>query len=200
MAKLPFFFPYDAFKKQPLPRKRIIIYQTNALNDVEKLPKIQFTPFWNNKFLSFVNLVGAFSTIPLGKPERLSWGNASFYNFLLLHEGVSASAVEAKIATAATQHIPADRLWFDFKVKPLRDIHLYSRGFLKLVLVAFLVATPIAWFVMNRWLANFSYRIDIQWYVFVIAGTLALFITMLTVSFQSIKATLTNPVDSLKME
>lgn len=74
------------------------------------------------------NLVGAFSSIPLGKPERLSWGNASFYNFLLLHEGVSASAVEAKIAKAATQHIPADRLWFDFKVKPLRDIHLYSKG------------------------------------------------------------------------
>lgn len=81
----------------------------------------------SNTHIDF-EVVGAFPTIPFGKPERLSWGNASFYTFLLLHDGVQAADLEQKIATAATTHIPEDRLWFDFKVKPLLDIHLYSKG------------------------------------------------------------------------
>ena len=86
-----------------------------------------FADMPNSTHLKF-NLIGAFPTISFGKPERLSWGNASFYTYLLLYPGVSPEALEAKIATAATQHIPEDRLWFEMKAKPLLDVHLYSKG------------------------------------------------------------------------
>ncbi|WP_234736848.1 ABC transporter permease [Tellurirhabdus bombi] len=77
---------------------------------------------------------------------------------------------------------------------------LISRDFLKLVLVAFIVASPVAWYLMDSWLASFSYRISIEWWVFALVGVVALGIAFLTVSFQSIKAAFMNPVKSLKTE
>lgn len=79
-------------------------------------------------------------------------------------------------------------------------VGLLSRDFLKLVLIALLIASPLAWYLMNAWLEDFAYRIDIQWWVFVLAGVLAVGIAFLTVSFQSIKAALNDPVDSLRSE
>jgi putative ABC transport system permease protein len=66
--------------------------------------------------------------------------------------------------------------------------------------VAFVIAVPVAWYVMNQWLANFSYRVGIGWWLFAAAGGLAGVIALLTVSFQSIRAALANPVDSLRNE
>lgn len=77
---------------------------------------------------------------------------------------------------------------------------LLSKDFIKLVLLAIIVASPIAWYAMNKWLQNFAYRIDIEWWVFVLAGILAVLIALLTVSFQAIKAALANPVKSLRTE
>lgn len=77
---------------------------------------------------------------------------------------------------------------------------LLSNSFIKLVLVAFVIACPIAWFVMNKWLQDFTYRIEISWWMFVLAGLLALLIALITVSFQAIKAAVTNPVKSLRTE
>ncbi|MBD2702314.1 ABC transporter permease [Spirosoma sp. BT702] len=77
---------------------------------------------------------------------------------------------------------------------------LLSKDFLKLVGIAIVIATPMAWYAMNRWLADFAYRIDMQWWVFAVAGLLAVGIALLTVSFQSIKAALMNPVKSLRSE
>ncbi len=79
-------------------------------------------------------------------------------------------------------------------------ISMLSRDFVKLVLVANLIAWPVAYFAMNKWLQNFSYRVDLGWWVFVLAGGMALFIALLTVSTQAIKAALANPVDSLRYE
>jgi putative ABC transport system permease protein len=81
-----------------------------------------------------------------------------------------------------------------------RIVLLLSQDFLKLVLAAIVVALPIAYFAMNRWLLNFAYRIDLQWWVFALAGGLALLIAMLTVCTQAIKAALANPVESLRYE
>ncbi|MEJ7586266.1 MAG: ABC transporter permease [Ferruginibacter sp.] len=75
-----------------------------------------------------------------------------------------------------------------------------SRDFLKLVSVAFVIASPIAWFMMNKWLQDFAYRVTINAWVFVIAALLAVFITIITVSFQAIKAAVANPVKSLRTE
>jgi len=79
-------------------------------------------------------------------------------------------------------------------------ISLLSVDFLKLVLISFVFAAPAAWFFMNRWLQDFAYRINIAWWVFVLAGVLAVLIALLTVSFQAVKAALMNPVSSLRSE
>lgn len=77
---------------------------------------------------------------------------------------------------------------------------LLSKDFLKLVIIASLIAFPIAWAVMNQWLQDFASRISIHWWVFLVAGVSALIIAIVTISFQSIKAALMNPVKSLKSE
>ena len=79
-------------------------------------------------------------------------------------------------------------------------ITLLSKDFLKLVVVAFIIATPIAWYVMNQWLQDFAYRVDMEWWIFVVAGVGAVGIAFITVSFQSVKAALANPVNSIKTE
>ena len=79
-------------------------------------------------------------------------------------------------------------------------VTLLSKDFLKLVFVAFLVASPLAYFFMEKWLADFAYRTDIAWWVFALAGVAAVAVAFLTVSFQSMKAALANPVKSLRSE
>jgi putative ABC transport system permease protein len=77
---------------------------------------------------------------------------------------------------------------------------MLSIDFLKLVVIAILIATPVAWYLMNKWLQNFAYRISIQWWVFTVAGVIAITIALITISFQSIKAAMANPVKSLRTE
>lgn len=79
-------------------------------------------------------------------------------------------------------------------------VALLSKDFLKLVLIAIVIASPLAWYVMHRWLQDFAYKIDMEWWMFALAGLLAVGIAILTVSFQSIRAALMNPVKSLKSE
>ncbi len=77
---------------------------------------------------------------------------------------------------------------------------LLSKDFVVLVVIALLIATPLAWYGMNQWLQKYSYRTELSWWIFALSGAGALLITLLTVSFQSIKAALTNPVKSLRSE
>ena len=79
-------------------------------------------------------------------------------------------------------------------------VALLSIDFLKLVLVAIVLASPLAYYAMDRWLQDFAYRIDVSWWVFLLGGLLAVGIALLTVSFQSIRAALVNPVKSLRSE
>ena len=77
---------------------------------------------------------------------------------------------------------------------------LLSGDFMKLVMVAFVIAAPVSWIVMNKWLQDFAYRIHIGWLVFVVTGFAVVLITLLAISFQAIKAAIANPVESLRME
>ncbi|HTH57715.1 MAG TPA: FtsX-like permease family protein, partial [Cyclobacteriaceae bacterium] len=77
---------------------------------------------------------------------------------------------------------------------------LLSKDFVILIVVAMLIATPVAWYTMNRWLEGFAYRIDIQFWVFILAGVVAIAVAALTISFQAIKAARGNPVNSLRSE
>lgn len=79
-------------------------------------------------------------------------------------------------------------------------VNMLSKDFVKLVLVALLVATPLAWYFMENWLDNFAVRTDISWTIFLLAGGAAIIIAVLTMSFQGIKAAIANPIDALRNE
>jgi len=79
-------------------------------------------------------------------------------------------------------------------------VALLSKDFLKLVLISFIVAVPVAWYAANQWLQDFAYRIDVKWWIFLLAGMIAVFIALFTISFQAIKAAIANPVKSLRTE
>jgi putative ABC transport system permease protein len=77
---------------------------------------------------------------------------------------------------------------------------LLSKDFIKLVVISLVVASPVAWYFMNKWLQDFAYRVNISWWIFAVAAIIALSIAFITVSFQAIKAALANPVKSLRTE
>jgi putative ABC transport system permease protein len=79
-------------------------------------------------------------------------------------------------------------------------VGLLSKDFLKLVIIAMLIATPLAWWGMSKWLQDFAFKISISWWMFALAGLIAVFIALLTISSQAIKAAVANPVKSLKSE
>jgi putative ABC transport system permease protein len=77
---------------------------------------------------------------------------------------------------------------------------MLNRDFLKWVVFAFMIATPIAYYAMNRWLDNFAYKTSLSWWIFVLAGLIVLFITVITVTWQSWRVATRNPVDALRYE
>ena len=79
-------------------------------------------------------------------------------------------------------------------------INLLSGDFLKLVLLSFLIASPVAWYFMHKWLESFAYKIGIEWWVFVLAGIMAFLIALFSISFLALKAAMANPVKSLRTE
>jgi len=79
-------------------------------------------------------------------------------------------------------------------------VYLFSREFIVLISIAFIIASPIAWYYMHRWLQDYAYRIDISWWIFIAGGMLAILIALSTVSVHAIKAAVANPVKSLRTE
>lgn len=79
-------------------------------------------------------------------------------------------------------------------------VNLLSIDFIKLVLIAFIIAIPLVWYGMNKWLQDFAYRTNISWWVFALAGFASVFIALFAISFQAIKAAIANPVKSLGTE
>ena len=77
---------------------------------------------------------------------------------------------------------------------------MLSKDFVMLVLIAIVIASPVAWYFMNQWLQDFAYRTNISWWVFVLAGVASVLIALITMSFQAIKAAIVNPVKSLRTE
>jgi ABC-type antimicrobial peptide transport system permease subunit len=78
--------------------------------------------------------------------------------------------------------------------------YLFSREFVSLIIIAFAIATPIAWYFMHKWLENFAYRIHLSWWLFLVGGIASIVIALISVSFQAIKAAIANPVKSLRTE
>jgi ABC-type antimicrobial peptide transport system permease subunit len=79
-------------------------------------------------------------------------------------------------------------------------VYLFSKEFILLISIAFVIATPLAWYVMHQWLQDYAYRINIEWWLFAASGLLAIIIALATVAFQAAKAALANPVKNLRTE
>jgi putative ABC transport system permease protein len=79
-------------------------------------------------------------------------------------------------------------------------VYLLAKDFLKLVGIAFIIATPVAWWTMNTWLEGFAYRIHLNWWMFALAGAIAMIVAMCTVSLQAVKGAIANPLKNLKTE
>ena len=79
-------------------------------------------------------------------------------------------------------------------------VQMLARDFVMVIVIAMLIATPVAWYFMNKWLQDFAYKIEIPWWVFILSGSIALVIAMITMGFQAIKAALVNPIKSLRTE
>ena len=77
---------------------------------------------------------------------------------------------------------------------------LLSKDFIKLVVIAIIIASPLAWYFLHSWLQDFAYRIDIHWYIFAITALTAIVITLITISMQSVRAAVANPTKSLRSE
>jgi putative ABC transport system permease protein len=77
---------------------------------------------------------------------------------------------------------------------------LLTENYAKWVFIAFVIACPVIWFILERWLMNFAYHADLNWWIFFLAGSLALIIALLTVSWQSWRAATRNPVEALRYE
>ena len=89
---------------------------------------------------------------------------------------------------------------FKFLTMPILGLTMLSKDFVKLVMIAFIIASPIAWWGMHKWLQDYAYRIDISWWLFAAGGIVAIVIALATISFQAIKAAQANPVKSLRTE
>jgi putative ABC transport system permease protein len=77
-------------------------------------------------------------------------------------------------------------------------VTLLSKDFVRLVVIAFLIAAPVAWWVMNQWLLDFAYRLPVSWWIFALAAVLALLISLFTIGYRAIRAASANPTDSLR--
>jgi len=123
-----------------------------------------------------------------------------FISFAILAILIASLGLFGLITFAAEQRVREIGIRKVLGASVTRIATMLTRDFLILVLISSVIAFPIAWWAMNKWLMDFAYRTNIGWWIFVLAGVAALFIALLTTSFQAIKAGLANPAKSLKTE
>ncbi len=120
--------------------------------------------------------------------------------FATLAIAISSLGLFGLVMFAAEQRIKEISVRKVLGASLLQIITLFSKDFLKLVVIAFLIAAPLAWYYMHQWLQDFAYRITISWWIFVLAGASSIAIALLTLGYQAIKAATSNPVKSLRAE
>ncbi len=129
--------------------------------------------------------------------QRTSGIFTSFAAFAIIIACLGLFALSAFMAEQRTKEIGIRKV-LGASVSTITN--MLSKDFVKLIMIAIVIASPVAWWVMTKWLQDFAYRINISWKFFAIAGVVALLIALLTVSFQAIKAAVANPVKSLRTE
>jgi len=122
----------------------------------------------------------------------------TFFSGLMLF--ISSLGVFGLVLHAAEQRVKEIGIRKVLGASVTGIVTLLSKDFVKLVLLAIILASPVAWWAMNKWLEDFAYRIEIQNWMFILAGCIALLVALTTVSWQAAKAARANPVDSLRNE
>ena len=163
-----------------------------ALASIEKIckelnPKFPFTYIFSDEEYS-----------KLYKSEQVINQLANYFAFLGIF--ISCLGLFGLVIFTAEQRTKEFGIRKVLGATPAALFTLLSKEFLFLVLIAMIIASPLAWMAMNNWLQGFAYKIGISWWMFVIAGAVAILIALITVSFQAIKAALANPVKSLRTE
>ncbi|MEP6951839.1 MAG: FtsX-like permease family protein, partial [Ginsengibacter sp.] len=123
-----------------------------------------------------------------------------FFNFAILAKFISCLGLLGLASYSTIQRTREIGVRKVLGASVSNIVNLLSMDFLKLVLVSFIIASPVAWFFMHKWLRDFAYRTDVAWWMFVFAGIAAIVIAFGTISFQAIKAAIANPVKSLRTE
>ncbi|HET7179345.1 MAG TPA: FtsX-like permease family protein, partial [Chryseosolibacter sp.] len=126
--------------------------------------------------------------------ERTVWLIGVFTAVAIILSCSGIFALSAIVAQQRTKEIGIRKV---LGASVANIVRLLSKDFLRLVIIAMVLAAPLAWYGMSAWLQDFAYRISIEWWVFAAAGTVALLIAFFTTGVQSVKAALNNPVDSL---
>jgi ABC-type antimicrobial peptide transport system permease subunit len=192
----------------------------------EKISPFIFFTFWNNRNILYVRTTAADAQAAIAATKKqykkYSTDNAFDYHFLdqefekqylsdqragLLFNvfagiaifisclglfGLVTSATQAKVKEIGIRKV--------LGASVTGIVEFISKDFLKLVLLGIIIAVPVAWWAMNKWLQGFAYRENMSWWIFGLAGFIALAIAMLTISFKAIKAAMANPVKSLRTE
>jgi ABC-type antimicrobial peptide transport system permease subunit len=125
---------------------------------------------------------------------------AVFNVFALLAIFISCMGLYGLSAYMAEQRFKEIGIRKVLGASSLKLLHMLSKDYLKLVLAAFVLALPVAWYVMDLWLQEFAYHVELQWWMFALAGLILLLVALSTVSFQSLKASMANPIKSLRTE
>jgi putative ABC transport system permease protein len=136
-------------------------------------------------------------TLKFNEGKRVSSLTALFAGLTIFISCLGLFGLAAFMAEARIKEIGVRKV---LGASVLRLTTLLSKDFILLVGIAFLLATPVSWLVMSKWLSSYSYRISIEWWMFALAGSLSVLIALLTVIFQTSKAALANPVKSLRQQ
>jgi len=121
-------------------------------------------------------------------------------SFALLAISISALGLFSLVALVVKQRTREIGIRKVMGASVLGVTILLSKDFVKLIVISAIIASPLAWFGMHNWLQDFAHRVEIQWWMFILAGIIAFLIGIVTACLQTIKAAKMNPVDSLKME
>ena len=129
--------------------------------------------------------------------DRLSKILGAFTAFAVLIASLGLFGLATFMAVQRTKEIGVRKV---LGASVQNIVLLLSKDFVKLVILAIVIALPIAWWAVNDWLQNFAYRVTIDWWMFVIVGFFVILIALLTVSYQAVKAAIANPVKNLRTE
>ncbi len=173
-----------------------ISLSTNRIDDFVLATK----KVWNSHFkkTSFDYFFGDSFYNEQYKRDKNDGKMLTFFTLLaLLVTCMGLYALAALVANKRTKEVGVRKA---LGAKTSELVILLSKDFLNLVLIAFFIVTPVAWYLINKWLENFAFHIALPWYLFIVAGIIILMITLLTVSFQSYRAASVEPVKSLREE